>query len=407
MKSPVSHSLEASTRELAESLRTLSSWSSPGIGFCASVLRLSRSESLLATPPVNWTVPALAHDEAPGLATMGYLLASGSTANAGILPRWNDGFGRVRDRDPLPRDRQTFLHRPVELLGVIQGALATSSPTDWIKAALLKRPSLANADSFQSTVGAWAARALGLDMGIGYTAAEQGSLDALGLLIVLIRENVLPMPRQFQPTTLPEIQDIFLARLLEGASASLDECRAAAVLAGLRVSRVDRLSAELQAAGTMDRALRDVLLLLEHTSRRFEHFARQLNKRYAQRAGFPFKDEYDVQDAFHAILRLHFEDVRPEEHTPSVAGKSGRLDFLLPRYRVAVETKMTRKGLGRAELLRELGEDCIRFKKHPDVSHLFCFVYDPQKICDNPAAVETDLSSDVNHPKVHVVVSSR
>lgn len=407
MKSPIGHSLEASTRELAERLRGLHSWSSPGIGFCASLLRISRSESLLATPFANWTVPELAHDEAPGLAAMGYRLSAGHVADADFLAKWNEGFSRVKERDPLPRDRQTFLHRPVELLGIVQGALAMSNSADWIKRALEKRPSLTNADSFQSTVGAWVARCLGMELSMGYNAAEHASLDALGLLVTLVRENVLPLPRHFQPTTLPELQDVFLARLLEGATASLDECRAAAVLTGLRLSRTDRLSAELQAAGTMDRSLRDVLLLLEHISRRFEGFARQINKRYAKRTGFPFTDEYDVQDAYHAILRLHFEDVRPEEHTPSVAGKSGRLDFLLPQYRVAVETKMTRKGLGRAELLRELGEDCIRFKKHPDVSYIFCFVYDPQKVCDNPAAVETDLSTDVNHPKVRVVVSSR
>lgn len=338
---------------------------------------------------------------------MGYRLAGAPAANVDLLAKWNEGFTRLKDRDPLPRDRQTFLHRPVELLGIVQGALATGSPTDWIKTALLKRPSLSNADSFQSTVGAWVARCLGVDITLGYNAAEQASIDALGLLIVLVRENVLPFPLSFQPATLPQLQDVFLSRLLEAPVGILDECRAGAVLAGLRVSRVDRLSAELQAAGTIDRSLRDVLLLLEHVSRRFEHFARQINKRHAQRPGFSFSDEYDVQDAFHAILRLHFEDVRPEEHTPSVAGKSGRLDFLLPQYRVAVETKMTRKGLGRGELLSELGEDCIRFKKHPDVSFLFCFVYDPQKICDNPAAVEADLSSDINHPKVRVVVSSR
>ena len=184
-------------------------------------------------------------------------------------------------------------------------------------------------------------------------------------------------------------------------------CRIASLLVALRLSRGDRLSAELQVSGNAGRSQKDVLLCLIQISRRFEHFARQLNKRYSKRPGFPINDEYDVQDAFHAILRLHFEDVRSEEHTPSVAGKHGRLDFLLPQHRFAVETKMTRKGLGRAELLRELGEDTIRFKKHPDVEHLFCFVYDPDKICENPAAVESDLSSNQNHPKVYVVVSSR
>jgi REase_DpnII-MboI len=35
---------------------------------------------------------------------------------------------------------------------------------------------------------------------------------------------------------------------------------------------------------------------------------------HRDRAPFEIKDEYDVQDFLHAILKLHFDDVRPEEH---------------------------------------------------------------------------------------------
>lgn len=41
------------------------------------------------------------------------------------------------------------------------------------------------------------------------------------------------------------------------------------------------------------------------------------------------EDEYDVQDLPHALLLLYFDDVRAEEWTPSYAGKSARMDFLL------------------------------------------------------------------------------
>ena len=137
-------------------------------------------------------------------------------------------------------------------------------------------------------------------------------------------------------------------RLIELSAVPADEPRFAAVMTALNVSRSDRLSAELQAAGQVNPSQRDALTLLEKIGRNFEAFARQINKRHAKRVGFSFADEYDVQDAFHAILRLHFEDVREEEYGPSVAGKHGRMDFLLQQYRIGVETKMTRKGLGRA-----------------------------------------------------------
>lgn len=69
-------------------------------------------------------------------------------------------------------------------------------------------------------------------------------------------------------------------------------------------------------------------------SKIFEKFhicARQLKRRHAGRPTLEIKDEYDVQDLLNAILRLHFEDVRPEEWTPSYAGGNNRMDFLLKR----------------------------------------------------------------------------
>lgn len=154
-------------------------------------------------------------------------------------------------------------------------------------------------------------------------------------------------------------------------------------------------------------AQRETLTILTKIARNFDACARQLLKRHANRKGFRINDEYDLQDLLQAILRLHFDDVREEEYGPSVAGKHGRMDFLLPQYRIAVETKMARKGLGRAELITELAQDSIRFRKHPELEHLFCFVYDPQRRCHNPSAIESDLSTAKNHPNVHVVVSPR
>jgi hypothetical protein len=106
----------------------------------------------------------------------------------------------------------------------------------------------------------------------------------------------------------------------------------------------------------------------------------------------------------HAILRLHFDDVRPEEWTPSYAGNSSRIDFLLPRERTIVEVKMTRQALGQREVADELIIDIARYAKAPNVDSLICFVYDPQKRCPNPAALENDLTQRVGSLRVVAVV---
>jgi hypothetical protein len=75
-----------------------------------------------------------------------------------------------------------------------------------------------------------------------------------------------------------------------------------------------------------------------------------------------------VQDLLHAILKLHFDDVRPEEVTPSYAGRASRVDFYLPRERIVVEAKMTRANLGQKEVANQLLIDVARYAQMPTVN---------------------------------------
>jgi hypothetical protein len=69
---------------------------------------------------------------------------------------------------------------------------------------------------------------------------------------------------------------------------------------------------------------------IELLCERFHAVAKQLRSRHGNRAILDVNDEYHVQDLLHALLRIFFRDVRPEEWTPSYAGKASRMDFLMP-----------------------------------------------------------------------------
>jgi hypothetical protein len=84
--------------------------------------------------------------------------------------------------------------------------------------------------------------------------------------------------------------------------------------------------------------------------------------------------------------------VRGEEYTPSYAGSTARMDFLLKRERIVIETKMTRATLRQKEVVKQLIIDKDHYRKHPDCETLVCFVYDPEGFCDNPVALEDDVS---------------
>lgn len=127
--------------------------------------------------------------------------------------------------------------------------------------------------------------------------------------------------------------------------------------------------------------------------RNFHAYCLQLNRRRTGRSPLEISDEYDVQDALHALLKLYFDDVRDEEPTPSVAGGGARIDFLLFEQTLAIEVKMTRKGLKDRELGDQLFLDVKRYSEHSSCTRLICFVYDPQHLVTNPAALVNDLAN--------------
>lgn len=128
----------------------------------------------------------------------------------------------------------------------------------------------------------------------------------------------------------------------------------------------------------------------------FHQFARQIVNRHDNRSSIVIKDEYDVQDLIHAILRLHFSDVREEEYTPSYAGSSTRMDFLLKNEEIVIEVKKTRSNLKDKEIGEQLILDVAHYKNHPNCSVLYCFVYDPESKVKNSRGLESDLSKQSN-----------
>ena len=137
---------------------------------------------------------------------------------------------------------------------------------------------------------------------------------------------------------------------------------------------------------------------------KFHDIARQLRNRYDNRSTLNISDEYDVQDLLHAILKLDFDDIRPEEWTPSYAGKSSRMDFLLKSHKLFIELHKTRRGLAGKEIGSQLIEDFARYIIHPDCETLLCFVYDPEGLIGNPKGLENDLSKNEGKIKIQVFI---
>jgi hypothetical protein len=144
--------------------------------------------------------------------------------------------------------------------------------------------------------------------------------------------------------------------------------------------------------------------LVERICRGFGEFLFPLSRRQQGRPPIVMEDEYDVQDFVQGLLRIFFDDVRPEDFAPERAGARSRIDFVLKQERIVIEAKMTRAGLGPARVGEQLIVDIERYRSHPDCDALVALVYDPDRYIPNRRTLETDLSGERDGIVVRVIV---
>jgi len=176
--------------------------------------------------------------------------------------------------------------------------------------------------------------------------------------------------------------------------------------AGVLRSMIDELNEYWGQFGTAtNNGGADAISIVERICKRFHLVARQLRSRHCGRSTLEVEDEYDVQDLLHALLRIHFNDVRPEQWTPGHAGKSARVDFHLRQEGIVVEVKKTRSGLTEKDIGDQLIVDIGRYHSLPDCKKLICFVYDPEGRIGNPPSLTADLSKKHEQLDVLVIVA--
>lgn len=399
---PVTDLLFSATARVIESaFSTLghpAAWPDPASGFAFRLLRAAEM-----SPPTAFSEPlrdagANVLRRAPDLAAFGYLITE---ADDDTQIEWAKGFERLSGREVFPPDRNSFIHNPLELLGVAIGARECKYITDaqraWLSGAIQRgfaeRLFLDMTTQAAAAAGEWLA-----DHGSAPSqpAVQPFVVDALATadLVMLAAISILVAERSVIDVRVAE--DELVRRALTSGILAGDAADAAGVYV-LLTRAIDR-------AAIGSPMHDDPVARIAALAKRFQLFVDRLQARQRDRPAFSVDDEYDVQDLLHAILKLHFDDVRPEEWSPSYAGNSSRIDFYLPRERTIIEAKMTRKGLGQREVANELIIDIARYAQMPKVDRLICLVYDPTRRCSNPSALEHDLANTEGRLRVVAVV---
>lgn len=395
--------LATTTAGLLEQTRVLlakpAAWPDPPSGFASRIL-----QAVGVAPPPAFAEPlrsagAQTLRRAPDLAGFGYVIDRADAATQGD---WAQAFERLRGREIFPPDRNSFIHAPLELVGIAFGLRDHPGIDDtqrrWLSDAI--RLGFTNREFLTPVARASAVTAARLVGGSDLPVEAEdiaAQLATMPVADVLLLGSLALLAPAGAAIDLSAAENALAARTLTEPVPIRDSAEAAAVLVLL-----ERAINRAGLAASDDPMARVVSLC-----RRFPLFVERLQARQRNRPAFEVQDEYDVQDLLHAILKLHFDDVRPEEWTPSYAGNASRVDFLLPTERMVIEAKMTRTGLGQREVVDQLIIDRARYESVPNVDTLVCVVYDPTRRCSNPAAIEADVARSAGRLNVAVVVCPR
>lgn len=373
-------------------------WPDPASGFAFRLLQAAGLPLPLAYQEPLRPAGANILRRSPDLAAFGYVIAAAAPQ---CQTEWSQAFGRLMGREVFPADRNSFIYNPLELLGIAFGAGDCSHISDdqrrWLGAQIdrgfvekqfIGVPAELFALCAQRRIlpsGAWRDAPLTGETLLGVPTSDLCLMAALAILF--------PDQAAFDATVAEH--EIIRRALIEPLPVH-DAADATAIYVTLRRA----INRALIRPGLNGDAVERTVALC----RRFQLFVDRLQQRQRSRPAFDIKDEYDVQDLLHGILRLHFDDVRPEEWTPSYAGNSSRVDFYLKHERTIVEAKMTRKGLDQKDVANQLILDKERYSRMDKVDCLVCFVYDPERRCTNPKALESDLTQTNGSLRVAVVV---
>ena len=148
----------------------------------------------------------------------------------------------------------------------------------------------------------------------------------------------------------------------------------------------------------------DIDILLERIIKRLPRAMYPLKNRRRGKPSITFSDEYDLQDLFNALLQPWVKDIRSEEYTPSYAGTSTRMDFLLYDHKIVCELKFVRDATHARKIGDELTIDVAHYRKHPDCKKLVAVIYDSKGLISNPRGLRTDIESDSHGLEVMVFI---
>lgn len=156
-------------------------------------------------------------------------------------------------------------------------------------------------------------------------------------------------------------------------------------VAALNAKYGSRPSARSDGPVTVDQ----ILLALDE----FMECVRYLNTRRTESAVLELDSEAPVQDALYLMLRPWLLDLVPENPTSRIANRYVIKDFVSAAARCVIEAKYIRDREHGKNISREIHDDIETYRHHPSCDYLIFFVYDPDFLIPDRAALARQVET--------------
>ena len=115
-------------------------------------------------------------------------------------------------------------------------------------------------------------------------------------------------------------------------------------------------------------------------------------------SGLKIQNEYDIQHLLYAYLKPLYPLARAEVSEDTGYG-TVRTDIFLDSEHV-IEVKCTRNSMKLKKLTEEIEADMV----HYSAEHIYFFIYDKEKIIENPQLFRNTYENKVKGKQVHIVI---
>lgn len=129
----------------------------------------------------------------------------------------------------------------------------------------------------------------------------------------------------------------------------------------------------------------------------FHECVRYLNTRRSKGAIINITSEDDLQDVLFLMLRPWVTDLVPENPTDCVASRFVIKDFLSKDINTVIEAKFIRDKKHGRTISRELHDDIETYRNHPNCAELVFFIYDPNWLIPDSAALRRQIQGERNY----------